>query len=233
MTSSSINVAVGHADQPLHGEDRLLHLRERHVFGVFDGLGGEVAGDVAAETAAGAVARFYEREATSSAESAADVEMQRARAALEAAEAALEDSEQANPRWRGMATTASIMRLFRSPDGVLQAAYAHVGDTRIYLMRGGRVRRLTRDEGAGTMIDNCLGFLRSIEQVDVVGLEPGDRLVLCSDGITGDYADELLSDEEIEKALSGHPGPSDAAQELVRISRKRDDKSVLVIDVEG
>lgn len=232
---SDFNIVVGVAEKPLHGEDIILSLPEFRLFGVFDGLGGENAGDVASKTAAKAIEDFYRQrpvDQTTSIEEVAD-----AKAALLAAEQAIQQRQQEDPRLRGMMTAASIIRLYIDKQtGTANLAYGHVGDCRIYLLRGDSLQQLTKDEGAGPFVDNCLGGLSlppfpsdSIKQVGELSVMAGDRIMLCSDGITGDWGEEVLNNDEILAALDKKYDPQATAENLIRVSRKRDDKSVIVI----
>ena len=131
-----------------------------------------------------------------------------------------------------------------------QVTLLHVGDSRAYLLRSGRLRRLTRDHTfVQSMIDSGRitpdearrhpyrsVVLRSVNAEEVpdpdvfrVDVSPGDRLLLCSDGLT-DFVDET----EIAALLpGGHP--DDAAQPLVDAALAaggRDNVTCLVSDIE-
>jgi protein phosphatase len=131
------------------------------------------------------------------------------------------------PRLAGMGTTLTICYV-AGPELFVM----HAGDSRAYLHRGGTLQRLTRDHTlAQTLIDaglavpgspeerkrrhvltNCLGGPKLSVHVDVdhLRLEDGDRLLLCTDGLT-DHAD----DREIADLLERHPAPDDACRALV------------------
>jgi len=131
----------------------------------------------------------------------------------------------AQPETRGMGSTMTAAMLTGS-----SLAIGHVGDSRAYLLRNGRLQQLTRDHswvaeevarGALTpeearthrrrnLVTRAIGTSPQIE-VDVMtlDLEVGDALLLCSDGLHS-----LVVDEEITRALTEQP-PSSAAQTLV------------------
>lgn len=114
-----------------------------------------------------------------------------------------------------------------------RAIVAHAGDSRCYRMRGRSLRRLTRDhrlendrELARRLDRNRPGFslehrhvltralghsLQICPDVQVINVRPGDRFLLCSDGLT-----EALRDQEIAAILSEHRAPDEAARALVR-----------------
>jgi protein phosphatase len=143
----------------------------------------------------------------------------------------LREHAQADPRYAGMATT--ITGAVTIGD---EAFIAHVGDSRAYLVRGGRLERLTRDhtmaqalvdsgdlpslgEAPGFMrrlLVNCLGG-RSRDDVEVdvrrVHLTDGDRLLLCTDGLT-----DMVGEADIARALVAHPEPQEACRALVDLA---------------
>jgi protein phosphatase len=124
---------------------------------------------------------------------------------------------------------------------------ANVGDSRAYLLRNGRLRQLSQDHtwAAGLelepaadwpgrhLITRALGLTAEVE-VDVsehpVSLQVGDRLILCSDGLT-----TPLSDAEIQAIAMRYP-PQEAARALVAAANDRggpDNVSVIVIEAAG
>jgi protein phosphatase len=133
-----------------------------------------------------------------------------------------------------------------NPDG--KARFAHVGDSRAYLYRGGDLRQLTEDHTVAMeyvnlgqispeeaddhpqshMLTRCLGLTRfvNVDRIDI-GLEPGDRIMLCSDGLNS-----MVPADGIAKALAD--GTADeAAWKLVEAANKaggHDNISVIVID---
>ncbi len=162
-----------------------------------------------------------------------------------------------DPRLKGMGTTVAAALLEKDDNGgeagvggrLTGLALAHVGDSRIYLFRNGELRRLTRDhslveemvaEGRITpgqarvhpfrnVITRALGTKEGV-QADMSGLvpEPGDVLLLCSDGLTG-----MLEDLKIAEILAANAGsPFVCADALVRAANDAggaDNISVVVL----
>jgi protein phosphatase len=138
---------------------------------------------------------------------------------------ALQSAAQAQPRLSGMGTTLTVCYTTGPELFVL-----HAGDSRAYLYRGGALRRLTRDHTlAQEMIDagkaepespaemsrrhvltNYLGGGSVHVDVEQHRLAHGDRLLLCTDGLT-----DLVSEVEIAALLEAHPRPDDACRALV------------------
>ena len=149
---------------------------------------------------------------------------------------------------RGMATT--FTGLFVSQTGRL--LLAHTGDSRAYLLRGGVLTRETRDDSfVQALVDHGLIAAeaaashprRNIITASLAGAEddaahvvdreprPGDRWLLCSDGVT-DY----LSDDELMRALAVAQSPEAASAALVAAALEagtRDNATAVVCDVEN
>lgn len=197
---------------------------------VADGMGGHVAGEVAARLA-------VERAVATDGDVAERVA---------AGNRAILEEVSRNPDLAGMGTTLTLAELH--PEG--RARFAHVGDSRAYLWREGVLRQLTVDHTvvneylrAGkisedevphhpqrSMLTRALGLTSRVE-VDVFEepLQPGDRLLLCSDGVNS-----MLSDDEIAQALS-LPTAEEAAWELVERANRaggHDNVTAVVVDVE-
>lgn len=176
------------------------------VFAVADGMGGHLAGEVASETALEPVAELDGR--TFSTPEEAPVAL---RDALVAANRRVVAKAQEDPDHHGMGTTLTAALL----DG-RRLHVAHVGDSRGYLLRGERFTQLTDDhtlvqglidDGRITaaeaevhpqrsVITRAIGVAPEVE-VDVltIDLVHGDRLLLCSDGLSGVVADQRLGRE--------------------------------------
>lgn len=192
-------------------EDHCLVDLEMGLLLVCDGMGGHVGGATASRTAARAF-----RDAVRVRAEAGGLKGRAARHAVgqaaAAASVAVHDKAAADASLSGMGTTLTGM-VMTGP----VAHVAHVGDSRAYLMRGGRLRQLTEDHSlvqeqvrAGLLSENearhsrlrnvitrSVGFSREVE-VDLLSfpVRGGDTFLLCSDGLTG-----LVNDETIEEVL--------------------------------
>jgi PPM family protein phosphatase len=199
------------------------------LFLVADGMGGHAAGEVASRIAVETIEAFIE----SSGERLPDQTWpvvwnpalsgagNRLSAAFALANRRLAEEARQRFELRGMATTASAV-LFDA-DG--QSASAHVGDSRIYLLRGGELTRHTQDHSwveeqvrAGILDARAASqhpwrnvVTRALSgsgdpEVDVaaLALEAGDLLMLCSDGLFG-----VVPDERLAETL-GAPSPLEA-----------------------
>ncbi|HEX3621926.1 MAG TPA: Stp1/IreP family PP2C-type Ser/Thr phosphatase [Acidimicrobiales bacterium] len=219
-------------------EDRFL--ADERLFAVADGVGGHQAGEVASQTSVETLLRtFSEGEHTT----AGLVE------AAEAANQAVWQLAQGSREKRGMGTTLTALALVQE-DGEEQLALINVGDSRAYLLQQGELVQLTEDhslveelvrDGKLTPAEAQIHPQRSII-TRALGMEPairvdsweitpfrGDRILLCSDGLTNE-----LSDERIASTLRQLADPQEAARELVRLARAAggsDNITVVVVDV--
>ncbi len=187
---------------------------------VADGMGGAAAGDLASSEALGAIRRV-DRELEDDALEALEV-------VVEAANRRLGDLIEADPAVEGMGTTIEAMLW----DGE-KFAVAHLGDSRAYRLRGGRLVQLSTDhtfvqslvdEGKlsraearthphrSLLLRAMLG--RDDNAADYSWLQPqlGDRYLLCSDGLS-----DMVDDEAIERSLT-HESIDVAATELIRLA---------------
>lgn len=126
-------------------------------------------------------------------------------------------------------------------------SFASVGDSRLYIVhKNGTVDLLTKDEGEGNRVWNILGIEKNERaavrghlnlpidgptclQAQDIWLEEGDRIVLCSDGVTGDSGSDILSNEEIAKLVSTRT-TEQAVEALIRAAKKIDDRTAIVFD---
>lgn len=206
------------------------------LFLVADGMGGQNAGEVAAAITADLIEAGA---ADGTIRTIADLAQ-----ALGRANAAVWQRAAADRELQGMGTTCTAMLVAGS-----RALVAHVGDSRAYLLRRDELRQLTVDhtlmqrlveEGRLRPADVATHPQRSVivraigAAADLspdrltVELEPGDRLLLCSDGLTGP-----LAVDEIEATLAGTPNPQAAAEQLVHLANAAggaDNVTALVVD---
>jgi protein phosphatase len=167
---------------------------------VADGVSGYLAADVASQMAVEVTLEAFERQDASMRN-----EARLARAAQEA-NISIYDRGMVVPELRGMATTLTAIAI---SDG--QLAAAHVGDSRLYLVRGGRALQLTKDHRSGkVMLTRSVGreLIVAIDKI-TRPLDGGDVLVLCTDGLHN-----FIADGDIARLVSGAE-PEAACQALV------------------
>jgi protein phosphatase len=228
--------AASATDQGLvraNNEDAFLIDDQRALFAVADGMGGHRGGEVASHTAIEAL-----RAAIASGTLMRD-------AIVRANDAVLERAD-GDDELTGMGTTLTAIIAV----GGHQLLIGHVGDSRAYLVRAGTLSRLTDDhslveelvrEGRLTpeqaeshpqraIVTRALGVDDHVE-VDVyeLDIEAGDRVVLCSDGLT-----TMVRERDIERVARTESDPQHLADALVRAANDaggEDNTTVVVIDV--
>ncbi len=196
------------------------------LFIVADGMGGHVAGEVASRIAVEASEAFIEETAGADKnrtwpfpfDPTISLEANRLKAAFRLANRKIANAIANEQDLRGMATTASAMLA-----GSRTACVAHVGDSRVYVLRGSSLSQLTHDHSwveeqvrAGTMSASAARqhpwrnvVTRALSggedpDIDVVEIEPaaGERYLLCSDGLFGVVADDQIADIVSDRAAS-------------------------------
>ncbi len=235
-----------------HNEDTILIRHELNLFLLADGAGGENAGNVASALATSSIAHYMEKTEAAAAERPVFDSLglpwaaRRLACAVKLSNREIIDLANSSERHRGMGTT--IVAAFGEPErGVLHVA--HVGDSRCYRMRDGRLEQLTQDhslrydvlelepdideaKASGlprNVITRALGMGESVRvSLRSFALAPGDRYLLCSDGLTNE-----LDDEQIRDALSEPNKAAGQVKLLLDIANAagaRDNVATIVID---
>jgi protein phosphatase len=205
------------------------------LLAVADGVGGNVGGALAAALAVQSLAAD---------EPSAHDDLA---AAVAAANTRVAEAVAADSRLSGMATTLTAVALTAS-----ELTVAHIGDSRAYLFRNGQLQQLTHDQTlVQSLVDAgvidaerarthplrsvVLGALHGrdgdLAQLAVSrhGVRPGDRILLCTDGLSGVVGAEVLA-----RVLADEPAPEAAATRLVRdalAAGTRDNVTAVVADV--
>lgn len=125
-------------------------------------------------------------------------------------------------------TTATVTRV----DSEGRLHYAHVGDSRLYVLKNGRVKQMTADEGVGNRLLNYCGpYTHGCCQIGILDADQWDKFMLCTDGITGDWKEQLMEDSYIELILQHKLFSTlEKCDELYKASKKDDDKTVIVVE---
>jgi protein phosphatase len=208
------------------------YLTEEPLFAVADGMGGHRGGEVASQLAVETLEKLFKQ-------GAGDLPDQVQEANRVVFERSVVDEKVAG---MGTTLTAALVEGDR-------VRVAHVGDSRAYLLRDGNLRLLTEDhtlvhrmvtegeisqEEAEThpqrsVLTRALGVETVVDvDDDTVQVRPGDRLLLCTDGLTS-----MVSEQAIEEVLRAVPDPQEAAQRLVQMANEgggTDNTTVVVLD---
>ena len=235
-----------------HNEDNFLVDKKLSLFMVADGMGGHAAGEVASAIAVRTIHEEIKRERDMLADfmsgargasrvTKADILLLMEHAVQRACSRIHEEAQDDSAK-RGMGTTVSALLVL----GTL-GFIAHVGDSRIYMHRGGTVQQVTEDHtvfnelikrgrltpeqiekvGHKNAITRAVGVYERVD-VDTLSIEvvPGDQFVLATDGLTGylEGSDELLPFLE-------HDGDT-ATKGLVELAKQRGGKdNITVVNV--
>ena len=206
---------------------------------VADGMGGHAAGEVASSLAVDVITRhFHENETVDGLYEAVE----------EANRVVLADAV-AHPERFGMGTTIIAIALTEDAAGIVSPTLVNVGDSRVYQLRDGALRQLSDDHSVAEewvrmgrltpeeaavhprrhQLTRVLG-MDEIVEIDVVSVvaQPGDRLLLCSDGLSNE-----LTPEQLVQLASPPMQLEDAVDKLVAAAREaggRDNITVILVE---
>jgi serine/threonine protein phosphatase PrpC len=226
-----------------NNEDRTLCDPELGIYAVVDGVGGESGGEIAAQTAVEILRARLSRRTTDT--------PRLIREAIALANKQIWEKAQADPALAGMACVLTVAVV----DGA-QATIGHVGDSRLYLLRPGEIRKITRDHspvgaredvgeiseaeamshprrneifrdvGSGPHEPDEEGFI----DVTQIRFEPDSALLICSDGLS----DLVTSQSILSLVESNAANPKAAVQALIDAANQAGGKdNVSVVLVEG
>lgn len=221
-----------------HNEDS--YLAKPPVFAVADGMGGHLAGDVASSMAIEVLGPLGEKSPLTEADVAR---------AIETANATVLARGTTTLSMWGMGTTLVGLALLGEGEDCEWLTF-NVGDSRLYRYEGGALQQLSHDhsevqdlvdEGAMSEEEALVSPARNV-LTRAIGTEsdllvdylhrppePGERFLLCSDGLTNE-----VDDPEISRVMAERPGADEAAHELVRLALTaggRDNVTVVVVNV--
>ncbi|MEZ5316680.1 MAG: PP2C family serine/threonine-protein phosphatase [Vicinamibacterales bacterium] len=214
-------------------EDAYCVREDVGLYLVADGMGGHTAGEVASRLAAETIERFIDdtRDADANQtwpfpyDTALSLDGNRLKAAFRLANRRLAKAMQENGDLRGMATTVAALLVSQEP------VIAHVGDSRIYRWRDGHLEQITQDHSwvseqvrAGVMsvddarrhpwrnvVTRALSGGEDPEvEVTPIDLQQGDRLLVCSDGLSG-----VVSPDRLEAIAGEAKAPQAICEDLV------------------
>ena len=239
-----------------HNEDNFLVDKKLSLFMVADGMGGHAAGEVASAIAVRTIHEEIKREKDlladfqTGARGASRVTNKDILALMEHAVhracSRIHEEAQADPQKRGMGTTLSALIILGT-----RGFIAHVGDSRIYLARGGGVQQVTEDHtvfnelikrgkltreqiekvGHKNAITRAVGVYERVD-VDTLMIEvlPGDQFLLASDGLTG-YLES--TDELVPFVAQDGDSATKALVELAKVRGGKDNITVVLVRLGG
>ena len=213
-----------------------------NLFFVADGMGGHAGGDIASALVSQRVALLDEQFTDP------EVAAESLKQTIWEANGILASSVEEHQELAGMGTTFSGLTVVGE-----QVVIGHIGDSRIYLVRDGHVQQITRDHTfvqrlvdtgritaeealvhpRRSVLMRVLGDQEARPEIDsmVIGTQPGDRWLLCSDGLSGYIPEDLLY-----RILASKVSAEEAAELLVGETLEHgapDNVTVVVVDVVG
>jgi protein phosphatase len=218
-----------------HGNQDSVYAGPR-LLAVADGMGGMAAGDVASNIVIGPWPTWMTM-------CPGHAPLDALRNAVDAANQQIRDAVEQNPAMEGMGTTLTGMLFGGNKIGMV-----HIGDSRAYLLRDGEFVQITRDdtyvqllvdEGRITEVEANTHpqkslLMRALDGRDadpeysVRQVVPGDRYLLCSDGLSG-----VVSDETIAATLREYSDPNQCAERLIQLALRAggpDNITVIIAD---
>jgi len=224
--------------QRQHNEDSFLVENTARLFLVADGMGGHAAGEIASRIAVDSISEFilHTKEDDGTWPHAYDEQFKRSTnrlmAAVRMANTRVLEAMRKDARLRGMGTTV----VAAIADGDVMS-FAHVGDSRAYLIRDNALKRITNDHSwvfeqvqAGMLTEaeaekhplrNVItralgGALQVNPDASEIQAKPGDMFLLCSDGLTG-----MVPEDEILRIVAENADPAVACQKLIDEANER------------
>ncbi|NGX54838.1 MAG: Serine/threonine phosphatase stp [Chlamydiae bacterium] len=223
---------IGHVRE--NNEDAWKAIPKMGLFMVADGVGGQVGGQVASQEAVSYLGESFH-----------DLEKGEMARTIQKTNAWIYQKGQGDPTLRGMGTTICCL-YFKNEEAVL----GHVGDSRIYLLREGALKQLTKDHSLfgelmsldimkpeeakhfpyKHVLTKALGTKSTVEpSITTLPVEENDLFLLCTDGLTN-----YVSDQEIRGILVGEETLERGGYLLVDLAKKHgggDNITVLLVKI--
>jgi protein phosphatase len=225
--------------QRQHNEDSYLVEQDAHLFLVADGMGGHAAGEIASRIAVDSISEFilHTKEDDGTWPHAYDEQYKRSTnrlmAAVRLANTRVLEAMRKDARLRGMGTT--VVACLADDETM---SFAHVGDSRAYMIRNNQLSRITNDHSwvfeqvqAGMLTEaeaekhplrNVItralgGALQVTPDASEIEMKAGDVYLLCSDGLTG-----MVPEDEILRVVTQSNGDIErACQQLIEAANER------------
>lgn len=207
---------IGQPDRK--NEDSAYYDPSNALFGVFDGAGGERGAAQASSLSARTLNSFANYHQPENVNDLRNI--------LIHTNEIISGSEEAG------LSTAVLGKVVEKKDGK-SLIWASVGDSRIYVARGEQLFQLTKDEGYENVITNAIGMGNRfrVEQAGEFKLQSNDRVVFCSDGITGDFEKDFIPENEFLDIINNANSSEEASRNLINRATKKDDRTALVFEV--
>lgn len=229
-----------------NNEDSFCVDEDLRFFIVADGMGGAAAGEVASRMAVEIIGHHIKHSSDDKEHFTGDYDKKfsglsnRLASGIRLANQAIYSASQDNRKWFGMGTTVTAASISDN-----RMSIAHVGDSRIYLIRAGSMAQLTEDhsvvseqvkKGLLTIEEAKVSVLKNIitralgsapyvdVDLDEIGLKAGDRILLCTDGLTN-----MVTDKLILSTVNAYDKPDEACIALIDLANKNGGKDNITV----
>lgn len=221
-----------------NNEDAWKILKEDQFYVLADGMGGHQAGEVASKETVEQLCYLFQNRADSRQDLANIQDL--IRSLIQEVNGSVYRMSREQPELRGMGTT--LCCIYLHPEGLI---YGHVGDSRIYRLRNGKLELLTQDHSLlreliqlgqlseqqaqdflyKNIITKAIGTEPVVEpSVTNSSIEPGDMILMCSDGLS-----DMLSFNEIQEIIAQSPDEEIAQLLVDKAKQKGGNDNITVI----
>jgi protein phosphatase len=238
-------IAAGKTDQGLirqNNEDNFYFDEEKGLIVVADGMGGHNSGETASKMAVNIIRDYFHgpQKFISAFNYSYSEATNKLLSAINLANTAVWEAAQDSPQLKGMGTTIAAVLLSGN-----KLSIAHIGDSRVYLIRVRNIEQLTDDHSVvneqvkrdiitkeeatksemKNLLTKALGIDKEVETTcDELTVFDGDILLLCSDGLSN-----MISEEDMLKIISFAQHPSDASLSLINAANKNGGKDNITV----
>ncbi len=229
-----------------NNEDNLYLDNKAGLFVVADGMGGHASGEIASKFAVDVIRDYIKGAAEGRLSQVGKYEDEfsdttnRIGSAIRLANKAIYEAANSNPAWHGMGTTVAAVMLNGN-----RMSIAHVGDSRVYLVRACDIEQLTDDHSLvyeqvkrelltkeeaqissmKNLLTRALGTAPDVEvDLDELTLADNDILILCTDGLNS-----MVTDDEILSQVLSTNDPSCACERLINMANKNGGKDNVTV----
>jgi protein phosphatase len=228
-----------------HNEDRWLADPQQQIYMVSDGMGGQAGGEVASRIVVEILPARLQKVLSRGDDLGQPAVVEGVVDAIAKLSHDVRVESENRPGLAGMGATI-VLAVIRDR----RALIVHLGDSRAYLFRAASLEQLTQDQTlvqalvnagdvtqadaanhpAARQLARFVGMDGTAQpEARVIDLQPADRLLLCTDGLTG-----LVAPEKIQETLAQEGEPTAACQRLIRMANEhggRDNVTVLIVEV--
>ena len=229
-----------------NNEDNFFLDNKTGLLVVADGMGGHASGEIASKIAIDVIRDYFEVSKVKGAAPAGNYQEEYSETAIDVGSAvsfankAIYEAAKSNSAWQGMGTTVAAALLNGN-----RLSIAHVGDSRVYLVRAGNIEQLTDDHSVvyeqmkrelltkeeaqksemKHVLTRALGTRSDVDvDVDELTLAGGDILILCTDGLNS-----MVSDDDILSVVASTNDPASACETLINMANTNGGKDNITV----